>query len=39
MSLRAQAARGLKWQAIEIGGRQLLSFVVFTTLALGFEVG
>ena len=33
MNLRAQAVRGLKWQAIEIGGRQLLSLVVFTTLA------
>jgi PST family polysaccharide transporter len=33
MSLRAQAAKGLKWQAIEIGGRQVLSLVVFTTLA------
>lgn len=33
MSLQAQAARGLKWQAIEIGGRQVLSLVVFTTLA------
>src|SRR5687767_5590299 len=33
MSLRLQAARGLKWQAIEIAGRQALSLVVFTTLA------
>lgn len=33
MTLRAQAARGLKWQAIEISGRQVLSLVVFTTLA------
>lgn len=33
MSLQAQAARGLKWQAIEVGGRQVLSLVVFTTLA------
>jgi len=33
MSLKAQVARGLKWQAISIVGRQLLSFVVVTTLA------
>lgn len=33
MSLRVQVARGLKWQAITIGGRQVLSLVVFTTLA------
>ncbi|HYO09311.1 MAG TPA: lipopolysaccharide biosynthesis protein [Tepidisphaeraceae bacterium] len=33
MTLRTKAARGLKWQAIEIGGRQLLSLAVFTTLA------
>jgi O-antigen/teichoic acid export membrane protein len=33
MSLRNQAARGLKWQAIEIGGRQAFSLVVFTILA------
>jgi O-antigen/teichoic acid export membrane protein len=32
-SLKQKAVRGLKWQAIEIGGRQLLSLVVFTTLA------
>jgi PST family polysaccharide transporter len=33
MSLLAKSARGLKWQAIEIAGRQLLSLFVFTTLA------
>lgn len=33
MSLQAQAARGLKWQAFEIVSRQVLSLVVFTTLA------
>src|SRR5580693_3270917 len=33
MSLKIQAARGLKWQTIEIFSRQLLSLVVFTTLA------
>jgi PST family polysaccharide transporter len=37
MSLRAQAARGLKWQAIEIGGRQVLSLVVFTIIARVLE--
>ena len=33
MTLKAQVARGLKWQAIDIIGRQLLSLIVFTTLA------
>jgi len=33
MSLKVQVARGLKWQAISIVGKQLLSVVVFTTLA------
>jgi O-antigen/teichoic acid export membrane protein len=33
MSLHSQAARGLKWQAIEIGGRQLLSLLVFSALS------
>jgi O-antigen/teichoic acid export membrane protein len=33
MTLKAQVARGLKWQAIDIIGRQLLSLVVFTALA------
>jgi len=33
MTLRSQVAVGLKWKAISIVGRQLLSFVVFTTLA------
>lgn len=33
MSLKASVAVGLKWQAINIAGRQLLSLVVFTTLA------
>jgi O-antigen/teichoic acid export membrane protein len=33
MTLKAQVAHGLKWQAITIVGRQLLSLVVFTTLA------
>ena len=32
-NLRSQVFRGLKWQAISIVGRQVLSFVVFTTLA------
>lgn len=31
--MKQQAVRGLKWQAIEIAGRQLLSLAVFTTLA------
>lgn len=33
MTLKAQVAQGLKWQAINIIGRQLLSLVVFATLA------
>lgn len=33
MTLKSQVAHGLKWQFINIVGRQLLSFVVFTTLA------
>jgi O-antigen/teichoic acid export membrane protein len=33
MTLKVQAARGLKWQTIEIFSRQILSLVVFTTLA------
>jgi O-antigen/teichoic acid export membrane protein len=33
MSLRAQVALGLKWQAIMIVGRQLLSLVIFGILA------
>jgi polysaccharide transporter, PST family len=33
MTLRAKVARGLKWQAIDIIGRQLVSLIVFTTLA------
>lgn len=33
MTLKTQVAKGLKWQAISIVGRQLLSLVVFTTLA------
>jgi O-antigen/teichoic acid export membrane protein len=33
MTLRAQVAHGLKWQAIEIIGRQFLSLIVFTALA------
>ncbi len=33
MTLKKQVARGLKWQVISIIGRQLLSLVVFTTLA------
>lgn len=33
MTLKTQVARGLKWQAFKIFGRQLLSFLVFTTLA------
>jgi O-antigen/teichoic acid export membrane protein len=33
MTLKLQAARGLKWQTTEIISRQLLSLVVFTTLA------
>ncbi len=32
MTLKTQVSRGLKWQAISIIGRQLLSFLVFTTL-------
>jgi len=30
--LKTQVARGLKWQAINIVGRQLLSLLIFTTL-------
>jgi PST family polysaccharide transporter len=33
MTLKTQVARGLKWQAISIVGKQFLSLVVFTTLA------
>ena len=33
MSLKAKVAQGLKWQAVTIVGRQLLSLLVFTTLA------
>src|SRR5438552_14725896 len=33
MTLRAQVAHGLKWQAIDIIGRQFLSLIVFTALA------
>ena len=33
MTLKSQVARGLKWQAISIVGKQLLSLVVVTTLA------
>lgn len=33
MSLRAQVTQGLKWQAVNIAGRQLFSLVVFTLLA------
>lgn len=33
MSLLIQASRGLKWQAIELFGRQVLSLAVFTSLA------
>jgi len=33
MTLRKQVSRGLKWQIINIAGKQLLSLVVFTTLA------
>ncbi len=33
MSLKREVAHGLKWQAISIGGSQLLSLVVVTTLA------
>jgi O-antigen/teichoic acid export membrane protein len=32
MTLRYRAARGLKWQVLEVVGRQLLSLAVFTTL-------
>lgn len=33
MSFKGRVARGFKWQAFKIAGRQLLSLVVFTTLA------
>lgn len=33
MSLKLQVTRGLKWQSVNIVGRQLLGFLVFTTLA------
>lgn len=33
MSIKAQATRGLKWQAIELVGRQLLSLLVFGTIS------
>ena len=32
-TLKQKTVRGLKWQAVEIAGRQLLSLFVFTTLA------
>lgn len=33
MTFKTQVTHGLKWQAIRIAGKQLLSLVVFTTLA------
>ncbi len=33
MTLKKQVAHGLKWQAINIAGKQILSLVVFTALA------
>jgi O-antigen/teichoic acid export membrane protein len=33
MNLRSKVAQGLKWQAIMIGGRQVLSLVIFGILA------
>ena len=33
MTLKTQVAHGLKWQAIEIIVRQVLSLIVFTALA------
>ena len=33
MTLKTKVAQGLKWQAINIAGRQGVSLVVFTTLA------
>jgi PST family polysaccharide transporter len=33
MNIKSQVAHGLKWQAISIFGKQLLSLVVFTSLA------
>ena len=33
MNFKTQVAKGLKWQALSILGKQLLSLVVFTTLA------
>ena len=37
MSLKTQVARGLKWQAASIVGKQILSLVVVTTLARMLE--
>jgi O-antigen/teichoic acid export membrane protein len=33
MSLRSEIATGLKWEAINVASRQILSLIVFTTLA------
>jgi len=33
MSLKAKVTHGLKWKVIQIAGKQILSLVVFTTLA------
>src|SRR5688572_22101410 len=33
MTLKRRTATGLRWQAIDVVGRQLLSLAVFTTLA------
>ena len=33
MSIKDKAARGVKWQALDIVGRQFITFVVFTTLS------
>ena len=37
MSLKAKAVSGIKWQAVEVVGRQLLSLGIFTTLARMLE--
>ena len=33
MNLKTQAARGFKWQVLDLAGKQLLGFVAFTLLA------
>lgn len=39
MTLFAKVAHGLKWQAITIGGRQVMSLIIFGTLARLLDPG